>query len=230
MAIKLRILTVLSLCGFLSVSAQQKISVAGLFPLENSGRQVFDFNSGWRFHLGDVSGAEAASFDDSQWSLVATPHAVALEPAEASGGRNYQGVAWYRKHFRLPSSSSERYYVLHFEAIMGKQAFYLNGKKVFEHEGGYTPVSIPIERSLVESGKELVVAVMTDNSNDKSYPPGKPQYALDFAYHGGIYRDVWLIETSLCRYIRKKRHCLCEHRAGKQKRHFPQSHTVHHIA
>ena len=196
MALKFRILTLLSLCGFLAVSAQQKISVAGLFPLENSGRQVFDFNSGWRFHLGDVSGAEASSFDDTGWSLVSTPHAVALEPAEASGGRNYQGVAWYRKHFRLPSSSSDRYYVLHFEAIMGKQAFYLNGKKVFEHEGGYTPVSIPIESSLIESGKELVVAVMTDNSNDKNYPPGKPQYALDFAYHGGIYRDVWLIETS----------------------------------
>ena len=88
MALKFRILTLLSLCGFLAVSAQQKISVAGLFPLENSGRQVFDFNSGWRFHLGDVSGAEASSFDDTGWSLVSTPHAVALEPAEASGGRN----------------------------------------------------------------------------------------------------------------------------------------------
>ena len=34
---------------------------------------------------------------------------------------------------------------------------------------------------------------MVDNSNDKTFPPGKPQYTLDFSYHGGIYRDVWLI-------------------------------------
>ncbi|MFW9596894.1 MAG: glycoside hydrolase family 2 TIM barrel-domain containing protein, partial [Paludibacter sp.] len=43
------------------------------------------------------------------------------------------------------------------------------------------------------AGDTCLLAVMTDNSNDKNYPPGKPQYTLDFAYHGGIYRDVWMI-------------------------------------
>ena len=37
---------------------------------------------------------------------------------------------------------------------------------------------------------------MTDNSDDKNFPPGKRQYTLDFAYHGGIYRDVWMIGKS----------------------------------
>ena len=37
---------------------------------------------------------------------------------------------------------------------------------------------------------------MTDNSDDKTYPPGKKQTALDFCYHGGMYRDVWLIGKS----------------------------------
>lgn len=40
----------------------------------------------------------AIGLDDSS-EVVATPHTVALEPAEASGCRNYQGPAWYRKHF-----------------------------------------------------------------------------------------------------------------------------------
>jgi beta-galactosidase len=195
MALKLRLFIILSLCGFLSISAQNNTSVAGLFPLADSGRKVYDFNSGWRFHLGDVADAQTTSFDDSSWSIVSTPHSVTLEPAEASGGRNYQGVAWYRKHFRLNSTSPDRYYDLHFEAVMGKQVFYLNGKKIREHEGGYTPVTIHIDKNLIDED-DIVIAVMTDNSNDKSYPPGKPQYALDFAYHGGIYRDVWLIETS----------------------------------
>lgn len=38
-----------------------------------------------------------------------------------------------------------------------------------------------------------MVPQLADNSDDKSYPPGKTQYTLDFTYHGGIYRDVWLM-------------------------------------
>ena len=63
-------------------------SVAGFFPLEGSGRTVWDFNQGWRFHRGDAEGAEAVGYDDSEWDVVCTPHSVELEPAEASGGRN----------------------------------------------------------------------------------------------------------------------------------------------
>lgn len=48
----------------------------------------------------------------------------------------------------------------------------------------------------VQPGDSCLLAVMTDNSDDKNFPPGKRQYTLDFAYHGGIYRDVWMIGKS----------------------------------
>ena len=168
-------------------------SVAGLFPLEGSGRQVWNFNSSWRFHLGDVAGAEAKDFDDQAWEVVSTPHTVQLMPAEASGCRNYQGVAWYRKHFRLPKECEGRDVILYFEAVMGKQTVYVNGQKVKEHEGGYLPITINLPNSI---GDDLIIAVKADNSDDKTYPPGKTQMTLDFAYHGGIYRDVWLMAKS----------------------------------
>ena len=114
-------------------------------------------------------------------------------PAEASGCRNYQGIVWYRKHFVLPKECAGRDVTLHFEAIMGKQTIYLNGKKVKEHEGGYLPITISLSAFGLSAGDECVVAIMADNSDDKTYPPGKKQMTLDFAYHGGIYRDVWLI-------------------------------------
>lgn len=82
---------------------------------------------------------------------------------------------------------------IHFEAAMGKQVLYLNGDKVGEHQGGYLPFNLNLTDQGVVAGDTCVVAVMVDNSNDKTFPPGKPQYTLDFSYHGGIYRDVWLI-------------------------------------
>lgn len=170
--------------------ARAHTSVAGLFPLENSGRLVWNFNAGWRFHLGDVAGAEVKDYNDKSWEVVSTPHTVQLMPAEASGCRNYQGVAWYRKHFKLPKECAGRDVTLHFEAIMGKQTIYMNGQKVKEHEGGYLPITITLPTTV---GDDMVVAIKADNSDDKTYPPGKKQAQLDFAYHGGIYRDVWLI-------------------------------------
>ena len=190
--------------GSAKASAYDDTSVAGLFPVSNQGREVWNFNPNWRFHLGDVLGAERADYDDTSWGVVSTPHSVKLEPAEASGCRNYQGIAWYRKTFIVPGNRSEIY----FEAIMGKQKIYVNGKLAKEHFGGYLPVIVNLKEQGLKKGDKCVVAVMADNSNDKSYPPGKPQYTLDFAYHGGIYRDVWLInkkEVSITNVIEADR-------------------------
>ena len=185
-------------------STYDETSVAGLFPITNQGRSVYNFNPNWRFHLGDAQGAEREDYDDSNWEVVNTPHCVKLEPAEASGGRNYQGIAWYRKEFVVPGNHSE----IHFEAIMGKQKIYVNGKLAKEHLGGYLPIIVSLDELGVKGGSKCVVAVMADNSNDKTFPPGKPQYTLDFAYHGGIYRDVWLIdkqETAITDVIKENR-------------------------
>lgn len=171
-------------------------SIAGFFELKKSGREVFNFNPGWRFFRGDVKNGESMNFDDSSWEIVSTPHSVALVPAEASGNRNYQGPAWYRKRFVLDKNLSQKDVTLHFEAIMGKSDFYVNGKKVKSHLGGYLPINISLTETGVMPGDTCLVAVLADNSDDKSFPPGKPQYTLDFAYHGGIYRDVWMIAKS----------------------------------
>ena len=171
-------------------------SVAGFHPLPNSGRIVYNFNEGWRFLLGDAKGAEATSFDDSKWQVVCAPHIDRLEPSEASGGRTYQGICWYRKHFTVPEDMAGKQVLVHFEAIMGKQWVYVNGRLVKEHLGGYLPINIDLSKEGVKAGDKCIIAVKADNSDDKNYPPGKQQSQLDFTYHGGMYRDVWLIGKS----------------------------------
>ena len=185
---------ILLIALFLTASAlAQSTSVAGLYPTKGSGRSVYDFNQGGRFHLGEAAGAEMTSFDDTDWEVVNTPHTSRLEPAYASGCRNYQGVTWYRKHFTAPKETKGQRLYVHFEAIMGKQWVYVNGNLVKEHLGGYLPITIDLGAQGVKAGDRCLIAVKADNSDDKTYPPGKKQSALDFAYHGGIYRDVWLI-------------------------------------
>ena len=171
-------------------------SVAGFFPLQNSGRIVYNFNQGWHFYLGDAKGAEAQDFNDSKWEVVCAPHTSRLEPSEASGGRNYQGITWYRKHFSVPSDMTGKDITVYFEAIMGKQDIFVNGKKVLSHLGGYMPIIVNLTKLGVKAGDKCIIAVKADNSDDKNYPPGKKQAALDFCYHGGMYRDVWLIGKS----------------------------------
>jgi beta-galactosidase len=168
-------------------------SVAGFFSLAGSGRQVYNFNTGWRFHRGDVKNGEITDLDDAGWEVVTTPHTVELMPAEASGCRNYQGIAWYRKRFVVPTDAKGKDVLIHFEAIMGKQKIYLNGKLVKEHVGGYLPITVDLTALGAQAGDTCQLSVMADNSDDKTFPPGKPQMTLDFAYHGGIYRDVWMI-------------------------------------
>ena len=184
------------LSGKATGTYRPETSVAGFIQLPGSGRQVYDFNPGWRFFKGDISGAETVNFDDRSWEVVSTPHTVELMPAEASGCRNYQGPVWYRKHFVVPAETKGQRVSIHFEAAMGKQILYLNGKRIQEHIGGYLPFTLDLTTYGVQAGDSCLLAVFADNSDDKSYPPGKRQYTLDFTYHGGIYRDVWMIAKS----------------------------------
>ncbi|WP_144895409.1 glycoside hydrolase family 2 TIM barrel-domain containing protein [Lutibacter sp. Hel_I_33_5] len=170
-------------------------SKAGFFDVPNSGREVFDFNVGWRFYKGEVKNAEKVNFDDSKWEVVSTPHGLELNSTQASGSNNYQGEAWYRKRFTVPKNIEDKRLVVYFEAIMGKSKVWINGELLTTHFGGFLPFSVDIA-SKIKKGEENSIAVWADNSDDPSYPPGKAQTVLDFSYFGGIYRDVWLISTN----------------------------------
>ncbi|MBA2943074.1 discoidin domain-containing protein [Paenibacillus sp. CGMCC 1.16610] len=168
----------------------------GQYVPEATNRQELNFNTGWLFHRGDVSGAEAASFDDTSWEGVNVPHSVRLEP-KVNGGDNqsYQGIGWYRRHFPLDSSYAGKKLFVEFEAAMTNAEVWVNGTYLGIHHGGYTPFTIDITNAVHLDGTPNVIAVKLDNRDDPQTPPGKPQKDLDFAYFGGLYRDVKLHVT-----------------------------------
>lgn len=181
-----------AICLPLWATSQPEFSTAGFFRLNDSGRNVYSMNPAWRFYKGALPGAETATFDDKEWTVISLPHGIEYLPTEASGCVNYQGEVWYRKHFTPDVALKGKKLFLHFEAIMGKSKVFVNGTLVTEHFGGYLPVIVDVTDQLNWDG-DNVVAVWADNSDDPSYPPGKPQDVLDFSYFGGIYRDCWLV-------------------------------------
>src|SRR5450759_3678057 len=77
-----------------------------------SPRVTFNFNPGWKFIREDVTNAEQVAFDDSKWSDISAPHtynetdSYAQIISHSGGDRHaYAGIAWYRKHFKLPALS-----------------------------------------------------------------------------------------------------------------------------
>ena len=184
------------LSGFHLTVAQQQVSpafsTAGFYTMPETGREVFSMNPVWRFFRGDAADAYRPDYADTSWQVVHLPHGIEVLPEEASGGVNYQGVVWYRKHFKVPEGLEAKKLFLHFEAIMGKSVIWLNGQQLNNHYGGFLPAVIDITEFVNHDGYN-VIAVKADNSDDPEYPPGKSQDMLDFCYFGGIYRDCWLI-------------------------------------
>ncbi len=61
-------------------------------------------NTGWQYHLGDLSGCEAADFDDSPWKTIHVPHTLKLTdlaldktPDSKVQETFHREIAWYRR-------------------------------------------------------------------------------------------------------------------------------------
>lgn len=178
------------------LSQAGRFSTMGFFAIEDSPRTVENFNFGWRFYKGSVENGQAVDFDDSQWEAATVPHGLEILPENASGCRNYQGEAWYRKQFSIDRAKGDEKLFIYFEAVMGKSKVWVNGELVSEFYGGYLPFAADITDVVRYDGEPNIVAVLANNSDDENYPPGKAQANLDFSYLGGIYRDVYLMTSS----------------------------------
>lgn len=158
--------------------------------ISSSGRAVYNMNQGWEFYR-PTEPTEELPANATCWETVNLPHTVRLEPLNASGSRNYQGVCWYRKTMLAHLDWHEKTVLLHFDGAMQVAEISLNGKHITTHFGGYLPFVVDIS-GLLQSDKPNELLVKLDNSDNAEVPPGKPQQFLDFSYFGGLYRNVRL--------------------------------------
>lgn len=101
----------------------------------------------------------------------------------------YEGTVWYKKSFAYERKRYKRVFV-YFGAANYQTDVYLNGEKLGQHEGGFTPFNFEITATVRDGENFLVVKV--DNKRKRD---GVPTLMTDWWNYGGITRDVKLVET-----------------------------------
>jgi beta-galactosidase len=195
-------------CPALIISASL---IAGPFVLADgaaytppdSPRVTYNFNPGWKFIKQDVPGAEAPAFDDSKWDDVSTPHTYNDVDSyrniiSHSGGDvgEYHGLAWYRKHFKLPASAQDGKVFIEFEGMRQAGHFFVNGKPAGKFENGVTACGLDITPLVNFGASDNVIAVKVDSSND--YKEEATQTAFEWntnafnPNYGGLHDNILL--------------------------------------
>ena len=147
-----------------------------------------NFNTGWKFNLGDVENADQKEFDDSGWEDIQIPHDFSMDQEfsaqnEAESGFLPGGTGWYRKSVVFPEDYEGKTLKINFDGVYNHAYVYVNGTKIGENFYGYNDFSLDITDYVTCDGKtENVISVKTVNE----FPSSR-------WYSGsGIYRDVTL--------------------------------------
>jgi len=155
-------------------------------------RITVSFDANWRFLKADSPGAEQPQFDDSAWRKLDVPHdwSIAGPFSETNrtggaGGFLPSGVGWYRKHFLLPDTFSNRCAFIEFDGVMANSDVWINGFHLGHRPYGYVSFSYELNGHL-NFGGDNVIAVRTDTSEQ----PASRWYS-----GAGIYQHVRLVVT-----------------------------------
>ena len=151
--------------------------------------------------MGDTAAAKESGFNDAGWKPVTLPYAWNEDDAFKKDIKDLStGIAWYRKHFKLPATAKGQKIFLEFEGIRQAGEFYLNGKYIGLHENGITAFGFDISDGVNTGDKENVLAVRIDNSWDYKERATNTKFQWEDknfnANYGGINKNVYLHITS----------------------------------
>ena len=153
------------------------------------GRLVLPINRGWRYSPTVNEAAHAADFDDSNYAEVVVPHTNIRLPWHSFDDKSYEFVSLYRRAIKVPQEAQGKRVFVDFEGVMTASTVWLNGKKLGEYKGGYTPFSFELT-GLLDPGGKNVLAVDVDSTERADIPPFGNE--IDYLTFGGIYREVAL--------------------------------------
>lgn len=157
--------------------------------IPSSQRRLYALNHNWLYSEQAQANATSKTFADAAFKRVTIPHTNKLLPWHGFDDKEYEFVSIYRRHFRLPLELKDRRVFVDFGGVMTTATVWINGERLGEYRGGYTPFSFELTPHVDWHG-DNVLAVEVDSTERKDIPPFGGE--IDYLTFGGIYRDVTL--------------------------------------
>lgn len=136
----------------------------GIYSYGPELKNIFMLNGNWKFRLFDDLHWAEEQVDEKDWENVVVPSSW-----ESQGFGEYDGFAWYRKHFTLPAGFKTSDMVVIAGKIDDLDEVYINGKRVghtgnmesreFSHGEVDQLRTYFIPDDLLRAGAENVIAV-----------------------------------------------------------------------
>ena len=166
------------------------ISIVGF---AQNGRTILPFDDHWKFYKGDMTGAEAITFNTANWVDVKLPHDWSIEgpydrnnPTGRGGGYLPSGIGWYRNSFSLANKDAGKKFFIEFEGIMANSTVWINGHHLGKRPSGYVGLYYDLTPYL-NLNADNVIAVRVDNT---------VQPASRWYTGAGIYRHVRIVSVN----------------------------------
>lgn len=164
----------------------------GVIPLPEHPRPDFEraewlnLNGKWRFAFdkranGDKLGWQTAGLPGNREILVPFSWGAPL-----SGVPDSADIGWYSRSITVPTSWKARRVFLVFGASDWRTTVWLDGRKIGEHQGGYTPFSFELPNARRGQPQRLVVRV------DDTTHPFKLEGKQGYGKARGMWQTVYL--------------------------------------
>jgi len=184
-------LWVLLLCFALAASAQ---GLKDEFSLNGPWEIIFDPNN---------EGRSLKLHTNKGFEHHPDKRAITVPSCWEETEQDYEGVAYYRKRFTIPANWEGKLVYVNFDAVNYVAELWLNNHVIDYHEGGFTPFSFRIDKS-VKFGEENVLTMrvvgpilLTDKVVDHMGRQETPQWRGGIA--GGIWQPVSVSASGLVR-------------------------------
>ena len=149
-------------------------------------REIISLNRKWAF----TKQADAIpTAIDNKWNFVNVPHCWNAIDGQDGDNDYYRGTGYYAKTLNKTNLPKADRYYLEICGANSSADVYMDGKKLYHHDGGYSTWRVDITEAL---GVNSLLVIAIDNSaNEIVYPQ-----MADFTFYGGLYRNVNLICVS----------------------------------